>query len=205
MSLSVFVNSGLHGADWPRETHAVATNVFGTERRIDVKNGLGEHCEEALIRELWRVIEDREGRRAAGSNLPPLRKSLKMFISYSPCYDCSIRLIDFIKHADIALEIAFSALCNIHRPSCIRLCRHRLCEKFESQQNIKGLKALILEGVNIHPFTDDDWRELVAALGFSTAVAADAISRRAEMIEDNRMQSDFEELFGKERKSLFRL
>ena len=107
MSLSVFVNSGLHGADWPRETHAVATNVFGTERRIDVKNGLGEHCEEALIHEVWRVVKDRKSRGTAGSNLPLLRKLLKMLIIYSPCYNCSIGLIDVIKQANIALEIAF--------------------------------------------------------------------------------------------------
>ena len=74
-----------------------------------------------------------------------------------------------------------------------------------SQRNITGLKALILEGENINPFTDDDWRELVAALGFNPAAAPDAISRKVENNEDNRMRSDFEELFGKESKTLFRV
>ena len=193
----IFVDSQLHGADWPKEACAVvAKDVFGTQKPFVVRNHFhGTHSEEELIHELEQYLEENRAR-----DVQPTKRhvQLKLFLNYSPCFECSSRLIGFIDDCkstfdlEISLEFVFSGIYNIKRPSCIRCeCNTYHYKLNHVKANIEGLE-LIRDGATLRTFEEKDWRELASILELPEERAEEAIRRRGK--EDSRMRQDLQEM-----------
>ncbi|KAK7475636.1 hypothetical protein BaRGS_00033129 [Batillaria attramentaria] len=184
--LEVFINSGLHGAQWPRETYAVVpywelgTKIIITKNDTDLL-GRPKHAEVILLNHLRREI-------SAAGKVP---SRLKVFINYSPCRECCDKIAKFVQQYDrqLQMEVVFSALYNIRRNSC-RGHRHKPCLKYEHDMTVAGLRLLHREGVILRTFDERDWREL-----------QEAIVNRQRMAdcdgnEDSIMKQDLDEILG---------
>ena len=199
---TIFVNSQLHGAVWPKEACAVVSkDVFGRETPFVARNNFhGTHAEQELIEELKQHLK--ENRDVLPTERPV---SLKLFLNYSPCYDCSFRLCRFIDDCkstydlEISLEVVFSGIYKIARPSCKRgECGESHKKLSHVEENITGLKFLTENGAKLRTFEERDWRELASILELSEEFATAAIENRKN--EDIRMRQDLQELLlGSER------
>ena len=190
------MDSQLHGAVWPKEACAVVPkDVFGTQKPLFFCRNYfhGKHSEQDVIQELEHYLEKNR------DVLPTERPvSLKLFLNYSPCYDCSCRLRRFIDDCEstydleISLEVVFSGIYNISRPSC----KGGECGIYHTrnhvEENITGLKSLIQRGATLRTFEKRDWRELASILELSEEFAKEAIEKREK--EDIRMQQDLQKL-----------
>ena len=98
----------------------------------------------------------------------------------------------------VTLEIVFSGLFSIDRPSC-RHHNHRKVVPQWSAENVAGLRRLMDGGVEVRPFQEQDWRDLATVLfpgdpDRAEALAQGAISQR--QTEDANMRYDFNHYFG---------
>ena len=194
----IFVDSQLHDTDWPKEACVVVSkDVFGTQNPFVVRNQVHRrHSEQKLIDELKKYLEQKS---VLPTERPVTAVPLKLFLNYSPCSACSRYLRGFIDDCrskfslEISLEVVFSGIYKIARPSCKR----RECGKSHKklshvEENITGLKFLIEHGATLRTFEERDWRELASILTLSEERAKEAISKRHT--EDSRMRQDLREL-----------
>ena len=193
----IFVDSQLHGANWPKEACAVvAKDVFGTQKPFVVRNNFhGTHSEEELIHQLEQYLEENRAR-----DVQPTKRhvQLKLFLNHSPCSECSSLLIGFIRNCKrkfrikMSLEVVFSGIYNIRRPSCRRCECNTYHNKFNHvEANIVGLE-LIRDRATLRTFEEKDWRELASILELPEERAEEAIRRRGK--EDSRMRQDLQEM-----------
>ena len=196
----IFVNSQLHDAKWPKETCAVVSkDVFGTQIPFVVRNDQvrRRHAEQKLIDELKKYLEPKS---VLPTERPVTAVPLKLFLNYSPCSECSSRLIGFIDdckkkmNLQISLEVVFSGIYEIARPSCDRgECGKSHKKLSHVEANITGLKFLIEHGATLRTFDQGDWRELASILKVSK-VSAKAAKAEKRKKEDICMRKDLEEL-----------
>lgn len=192
----IFVDSQLHGVDWPKESCAVVSkDVFSTQKPFVVRSqSHGAHSEQMLIKQLEKRLKPENG-----DVLPTKRRvPLTLFSNYSPCSECSRCLIEFIDdckkfNLEISLEVVFSGIYKIARPSCKRGDCGKNHEKLNHvKENITGLKSLIQHGAKLRTFEEKDWRDLASILELPEERVEEAIRKREE--EDIRMRQDLKEL-----------
>ena len=199
----IFVDSQLHGADWPKEACVVVSkDVFGTPEPFVVRNQVhGTHSEQKLTDELKQYLE-RENRSVLPTEQRVTAVQLKLFLNYSPCSKCSFYLIKFINdcrskfNLEISLEVVFSGIYKIERPSCKRgECgeKHKRLPSDVMEANITGLKSLNQHGAKLRTFDQRDWSELASILKVRKECADAAMAEKRKK-EDICMRKDLEEL-----------
>ena len=160
---TAFFNSGLHGAVWPKQVYS----VIGFKSRINlqqqtythtVKNDTHCHSEENAITFLRQKLQQH--------SLPS--QTIRWFINYSPCRNCSNEINRFIRDARtvfgvvIKIDMTFPFLYKIRRPSCEEM-RHSHVHKVtqsDHQKNLEGLEQLERNGVSVRTFGEADWKDL---------------------------------------------
>ena len=193
---TTFLNSGLHGAVWPKDVYSVigftefCNNPLQLTCVAVIKNNSDCHSEQNAISSLRQKLRQR--------CLPS--QTLRWFINYSPCRNCSDEIIQFIQEARtfgvvITIKMTFSFLYKIRRPSCEELSHpHIQCiSPWDHQKNVEGLEQLERNGVSVCTFRGAaDWEELSRLLSvehLSHPFLYGHGSRRQE--EDAVMRTDF--------------
>ena len=154
-----------------------------------IKNNSDCHSEQNAISSLRQKLRQR--------CLPS--QTLRWFINYSPCRNCSDEIIRFIHEARsfgvaITINMTFSFLYKIRRPSCEELSHPHVqsISPRDHQRNVEGLKQLEENGVSVCTFRGAaDWEELSRLLSveyFSHLFPYHG-SRRQE--EDAETRTDF--------------
>lgn len=164
--LKTFIRGEGHDLGWNKLTYAVVQYTSGGETQYFVaKNIPPRHTEDAVIDHLKGQLE----RQKLDS------PNIKIYISFSPCHQCSQKLIALLDHAkltyniDLKVEIVFAGLYRIFRPSCISNftnCVSHL-SRFPSKhngKNVQGMMNLHSKGVHLRTFGDQDWLDLLKGL-----------------------------------------
>ena len=134
-----FLNSGLPGAKWESKTYAVFKLQVEHERNaVKVVENNGGHAEEHYINVIRENLNfNRE-------------KTIMLYINYSPCHDCVLRLRAFLENErQINLKIAF-----------VKLYRTDDCDNEKGLRELRGIKNVKHIGV----FTLERYNELKALL-----------------------------------------
>ena len=160
---TTFLNSGLHGAAWPKNVYSVigfkpCNNPLQLTCAAVEKNNSDSHSEQNVITFLRQKLRQR--------SLPS--QTIRWFINYSPCRNCSDEIIRFIQEARtfgvaITINMTFSFLYKIRSPSCEELLHSHLqsVSQWEHQRNVEGLEQLERNGVSLCTFGGAaDWEEL---------------------------------------------
>lgn len=161
--LSAFLRSGVRGVRWPRGSYAVARYILKKETVFyRAKNYRGRHAEDAVIEHFKDLLKENHLK----------SQTIKIFFNNSPCHECSKKFIQFLdeakKKCKIKLEIIFSGLYMVRRPSNVDNPNYngRLPSEEVHQNQVDGLKKLQdTKGVELRPFRNEDWGELLEALG----------------------------------------
>ena len=199
--LDVFVRSNLHGADWPKETCGVvfnSTQLFGTAI-VSYNEQSDRHCEVILMDHLRSQLSDQR------PNIRQRAMPLKIFLSYSPCSECSHFILRCLRQTQeelrlhLPLVIVFSGFYMINRPSCADWgCRHGEADSSIHEENRLGLLELMDNDVRLRPFLRDDWYQLASTLVPDNGFVAAGLARRAlhlREVEDRYVWDDFNRLF----------
>lgn len=179
----VFETNGVHGEDWKKPTYAVVMYTRdGQLQCVRAKSKPGDHVEDYFTRYFENLLRE---------NISPLK--IKMYVSNSPCDECSHNIIRFSQLSGWQFEIVVSALYNIRRQSCVRnpYCDWHvdLVSPDIHDANVKWLRNLsTANGVTLRTFNAQDWRDLGNLLGVSPA------TDYGRQEEDDLLRSDFEEL-----------
>ena len=210
----IFVNTSLHGGKWKRATCGVVYNsreLFGKDFVYENDSETQTHAEMVLLPRMIDAIRSVYGEQQSEE----VTLSVKVFLNNSPCGRCSSRILDFLKRIAVeldlavSLEIVFSSIYKIWRPSCEN-CSHRKIDPntdSDHEYNVGGLRRLMDGGVKLRPFLEEDWRQLASSLfpqdeEKAEDLARDAIRRRRREgnskgeIEDDNMWKDFQYYFG---------
>ncbi|XP_025101306.1 uncharacterized protein LOC112568281 [Pomacea canaliculata] len=179
--LSDFMRNGVHGQTWPKNvSYAVAQYKEGKETRYFRAKNDYAHAEEAVIKHFENLMCLDE----------LVSDDIKVYISNSPCFSCSDKIINFLKNAkryykrNLKVELVFSAFYRVRRPSCEEnpRCIGRLPDEDAHKAQVEGLKNLFTTpGIVLRPFTKQDWMELQIALS-------------CRQDEDEKLRKDFEQL-----------
>lgn len=194
--VSTFRNSGLHGDQFQNVHRAYAVVKYkGRDGQIHIhkeRNNWGSHAEREMIRYLENKLE----------NEKLFSQTIEFYVNFSPCFECSGHIIDFLEEAeqfydiDIELEIIFSHLYKIRRPSCLDGSHnkdHRLPGPADHNRNLTGLRKLSsVCGVDLHPFGKKDWKRLADVLSVPFSRTVYWSSGRED--EDKALLDDFESL-----------
>ena len=156
------------------------------------RNTWGSHAEREMIQYLENKLESE----ALTS------QTIKFYVNFSPCFQCSGYIISFLEEAeqfydiDLKLEIIFSHLYKIRRPSCLDESHnknHRLPEPAEHKRNLAGLRKLSrVCGVDLHPFGEKDWQRFAVLLTVPFSRLDYSVTGRKD--EDRALLDDFETL-----------
>ena len=148
--LERFIKSGLHPdgskkETWPKETTVVCLiDNLDNSQKIVIQHNIpkDKHAEVVLVEYIKEELDPKE------------IKSITLYINYSPCFDCSVKLKK-LKEDFPDLEIIFSAFYFIKRPSCTFPCG---CYTKEPNpfRMLTELGAL--------PFQTKDWDDLIKLL-----------------------------------------
>ena len=176
-----FIDSGRHPI-WPdrprrvEDVYAVAqvrllgsetVTIFArNEKRSPPTTPRPIHAEEKLIVKLSAFLirqRDTGGGLVTGV-------TVTVWINFSPCFQCSERLVDFIhemrnNNVDFSrVEIVFPFLYRIRRGYCERHCDtaggHTLPSERDHARNVQGLRRLRRAGVFLKTFDEAEWRRL---------------------------------------------
>ena len=169
-----FIHSGLHPI-WPdrprfiEDVYAVAqVRVLGSatvtifarnEKRSPTTRPI--HAEENLIVKLRAFLL--RLRDTGGGIVTAV--TVTVWINFSPCFQCSYRLINFIhemntKKVNMSVEIVFPYLYRVRRGYCERHCRHTLPSEIDHARNVQGLRRLRRAGVFLKTFDEEEWIRL---------------------------------------------
>ena len=156
------------------------------------RNTWGSHAEREMIQYLENKLESE----ALTS------QTIKFYVNFSPCFQCSGHIISFLEEAeqfydiDLKLEIIFSHLYKIRRPSCLDRSHnkdHRLPEPAEHKRNLVGLRKLSsVYGVELHPFGEKDWQRFSVLLSVPFSRSDYRVTGREG--EDRALLDDFQTL-----------
>lgn len=190
-ALEAMIKSGVHGQQRPRHVYAIAVyngNEYFTARNTNRQ----DHAEVEAIAHLQGLLMSRQ--------LQP--RVIKLFVSASPCSECSQRIITFLETArwhhgvHLKIEVVFSSFYRIQRPSCNRrnpVCRdHNHCPLDNDHwTQVEGLKTLKVEpDVVLRTFNKQDWHNLRSLLRVYN------IGYRCRKKEDELLKKDFKEIMG---------
>ena len=194
--VSTFRNSGLHGIQFQNIRHAYAVVKYKDRRgKTHVhkeRNTWVSHAEREMIQYLENKLESE----ALTS------QTIKFYVNFSPCFQCSGHIVSFLEEAeqlydiDLKLEIIFSHLYKIRRPSCLDGSHnkdHRLPEPAEHKRNLVGLRKLSsVYGVELHPFGEKDWQRFAVLLSVPFSRLHYWVTGRED--EDRALLDDFQTL-----------
>ena len=155
----VYYNSGLHGASWQSTTICICKIMYEREENKNVQFVLKENARtghaEALLLDHLEILESQ--------GIKP--KHLCLYINYSPCYQCSLRLCEYLeRHPTVGIEIVFCQLYYVQRHSCQQRCPGRICSQSGSEEIETGLYNLKVNNVSLRPFNWEDWKHLIKIL-----------------------------------------
>ena len=159
---TTFWNSGQHEKKWAGgvvysvlmfqlSNYSKSTEVFKNQRKHH-----SEYNAITFLREKLREM-----------SLPS--QTIRWFVNYSPCRNCSDTINEFIREArtvyDVTIKVnmTFPFLYKIRRPSCEELLHSHLqsISQWEHQRNVEGLEQLERNGVSLCTFGGAaDWEEL---------------------------------------------
>ncbi|KAK7088572.1 hypothetical protein V1264_022478 [Littorina saxatilis] len=185
----IFLNSGLHGGCWPNIVYSVISFRLSDncQRVIAVRNHNKRHSEHNAVdflRELL-ILE----------SLPP--QTIKWYVNFSPCRNCSDKIDGFITEARtlygirLQIDMQFPCLYKIRRPSCEReLCSHlQSVSTLDHRRNIEGLRQIQQNGVMLRTIDEGGWSDIREIL--SVAFSYRGTPRNTE---DVRLNKDFHHL-----------
>ena len=191
---NTFQSSGLHGQQFQHTHKAYAVAVYRENGRKVThfeRNTWVSHAEKEMIKHLEDVLEDERLR----------SEVIRLYVNFSPCFECSRLIIDFLERAeqfyetDLSLEIIFSHLYKIRRPSCVdgsHSKNHQLPDVTSHNRNLQGLRRLSVWGVDLRPFTEKDWQKFAALLSLPFRRSEYCNSGRDD--EDEALLEDFDAL-----------
>lgn len=190
---TTFWNSGQHEKKWAGgvvysvlmfqlSNYSKSTEVFKNQRKHH-----SEYNAITFLREKLREM-----------SLPS--QTIRWFVNYSPCRNCSDTINEFIREArtvyDVTIKVnmTFPFLYKIRRPSCEELLHSHLqsISQWEHQRNVEGLEQLERNGVSVCTFGGADWEELSRLLSVEHHPFLYYGSRRQG--EDAVMRTDFHRL-----------
>lgn len=192
--MSTFMTNGVHGQVWSKTVYAVAHYSSGGATRYFTARNVNRlsHAENGVINHVEDLLTSRK----------LTSPKIKLYLSYSPCHECSQRIVNLLTtarwchHIALEVEIVFSALYRIRRPSCEknRSCHRHLPSYDDHIANVDGLKKLFrTPGVVLRTFTQRDWLQLWIALGFPSF---DIVRFNSRSEEDELLEKDFEQTMG---------
>ncbi|XP_025101274.1 uncharacterized protein LOC112568270 isoform X1 [Pomacea canaliculata] len=144
-------------------TRGSKTNYFRADTKFEFFNQI--HPEITVMEHLLELLKSQD------LDSP----NIKIYTSDAPCHECCQKFLQLLQTAnlyhnqDLQIEIVFSGIHRIKRPSCVKenSCSLHLSQISDNQHqvNVDGLKALYnTRGVRLRPFTDQDWLDLLRAL-----------------------------------------
>lgn len=159
--LQTFITSEGHDLGWNQRTFALVQYTSnGKTCHFVARNTFLRHTEDDIIEHL-------KGQLKEGKVDSP---NVKIYISFSPCHTCSQKLIALLDHTksehgmELNVEIVFSGLYRIKRPSCKKdwSCNGHLSKftQADHDNNVAQLKNLQRKGVQLRTFKDQDWLDL---------------------------------------------
>lgn len=190
--LDTFIKSGLHPnrrewVEWPKETIIVCKIDFSDDsKKIVIKRNESKTRHAELV-----LLEDSTLSDEAVTTI----QRITIYINYSPCTDCGIKLMELKLKLKIPdLQIIFSSLYKIKRPSCEESSCSPKCKAADNHAAVTTLKKL-----NARPFQNEDWDDLIILLKEYNASRLDSL--RLDYIvwrktEDEKMMKDYEILIG---------
>lgn len=154
----MFINSGLHGADWPRIAFCVLRLPL-TGQVCILENDNQEHVEDKLMKllaaddiDVWETEEE-----------TPL--TLVVYTNISSCYKCVEKLITFTQKYKLHLEIVAAAPYDCKRESCWTC---YVAARYRSNgalfNNTEALRELVNADIKLRGFQWNDWSNLVALI-----------------------------------------
>jgi len=151
-----FLKSGTHGAQWPNRTWCVVQVNNG--RPEVFRNEGGTHAELYLLQYLRKQCNTQ------------CLGNVRVYISYSPCSQCSEALIEFKTNVrNLDMEIIAAAPYNCYRISC-PVCEKGYFDKNnyeEFSENTRMLHMLSQNGINVRAFEYDLWVTLANLLNMA--------------------------------------
>lgn len=190
-ALEAMIKSGVHGQQRPRHVYAIA--VYNGKNYFMARNtNRQDHAEAKAIAHLQGLLMSRKIQAPV----------IKLFVSASPCSECSQMIITFLETArwhhgvHLKIEVVFSSFYRIQRPSCNSrnpVCRdHRHCPLDNDHwTQVEGLKTLKVEpDVVLRTFNKQDWHNLRSLLRVYN------IGYRCRKKEDELIKKDFKEIMG---------
>ncbi|KAL8558345.1 hypothetical protein ACOMHN_012909 [Nucella lapillus] len=130
-------------------------------------------------------------------------QTIKFYVNFSPCFECSEDIKEFLDRADqfygidLKLEIIFAHLYKIRRPTCMddnHRRNHNLPDLVSHRRNMKGLRNLVDFGVDLHPFAEEDWECLCEVLGSPGEFIVEEYEGSAREEEDENLTLDLQQL-----------
>ena len=173
--LEIFVNSGLAGGKYIRDVYAVAALWLesGVQFTVIAKNKVNKrlcihiYAEENLLHALAMIL--RPGDRIT---------YIKLWINFSPCWNCSEKIRQFLRGINASTDISFQHL-----------------YKIKDKLNVEGLIKLKTEsGVGLSVFDEEEWRRFAAKLGFP-----DTLVPETRCVQDKRNHSHLQNLLDRGR------
>ena len=176
--MDTFGHSGLHPLErLTKDVFAVAqVEVPGSEPvTIFARNAKTSpratkykiHAEENLIVKLSAFLLRLRDAPGGGIERIVTGVTVTIWINYSPCFECSPRLEDFIhemrnKNVHMSMEIVFPHPYRIPLPTELHNCQHDL-----NLKTLRGLLRLKSLGVFLKTFDEEEWRRLGEVLGIN--------------------------------------
>ncbi|XP_025101262.1 translation initiation factor IF-2-like isoform X1 [Pomacea canaliculata] len=148
----------------------LAQYTSGTKKEEDIRSDAGCAINNQIHPEVDVINRLTEKLKSQDLDSP----NIKIYTSDAPCHECCQKFIQLLQTAkvdhnqDLQIEIVFSGIHRIKRPSCIKKddCSSHLSRISDNQHqdNVDGLKKLHnTRGVRLRPFTDQDWLDLQRA------------------------------------------
>ncbi|KAH3871371.1 hypothetical protein DPMN_034571 [Dreissena polymorpha] len=147
----------------------------------------GKHAEIVLIEKIQTEIENRRMR-----SQHPIHVKVEIYISYSPCHDCSNTIVNFIEKCNrewciFDIKMNFS---NFYK--------HYECLRNSAGQHVpvhnEGLRKLLLKRVMLQPVTGKEkWENFLSANGVPVQKQADRLAiassqeRITREVDDNNL------------------